>query len=123
MGEKPERINTTSHRFAERPQAKSNGLGKREAAVYSRCGRSTRYGVNLNDGRCFPVEADKNRPVPGYRQSDMSKKLFGRDGRQARLQDLCRRAEQGGDVGDVDRALHRRSPQIRSSRLLEDDGQ
>jgi hypothetical protein len=53
----------------------------------------------------------------------MSKKLFGRDGRQARLQDLCRRAEQGGDVGDVDRALHRRSPQISSSRLLEDDGQ
>ena len=31
----------------------------------------------------------------------MNKKLFGRNGRQAQLQDLYRQAEQGGDVGDV----------------------
>jgi hypothetical protein len=35
----------------------------------------------------------------------MNKKLFGQDTRQAQLQELYRRAEQGGDLGDVDPAL------------------
>ena len=35
----------------------------------------------------------------------MNKKLFGRDDRQTRLEDLYRRAEQGGDLGDVDPEL------------------
>jgi hypothetical protein len=39
-------------------------FSERSAAdPYRRAGDG--YGVNLNDGRCSPVEADKNRPVPG----------------------------------------------------------
>jgi hypothetical protein len=37
----------------------------------------------------------------------MNKKLFGQDTRQAQLQELYRRAEQGGDLGDVDPELLR----------------
>jgi hypothetical protein len=37
----------------------------------------------------------------------MNRKLFGRDGRQAQLQDLYRQVERGGDLRDVDPELQR----------------